>query len=186
MRAIRTLKVGEQSPEVPFYIKKGAKFEKHFSNQFFAGKRVLVLGVPGAFWTDYPSPMVSGYDYHFQSFAELGIQDIFVTTTNDTYVLNSWFNSLEVKNLKALPDSNGDWAESVGLYIDMRDEGMGFRSHRYAMILEDGVLKKLFYEDLTHDPHTCFTETNAEKVLSFIKENQDTWYRFSSVQNLDG
>jgi peroxiredoxin len=181
MGVIRTLKVSDKIPDVQFFVKNGAKFDSVNSIETFESKRVLVLGIPGAYWTDYPSSMISGYDYHFQRFQELGIDEIFVTTTNDGYVLRSWFKDLGIKNLKALPDGNGDWAKSVGFCIDMTESGLGYRSHRYAMILEDCLLKKLFYEDLTHDPHTCFTETNAESVLTFIEENQNTWYQFSNA-----
>lgn len=183
MNTIKTLKVGELVPSVDFHIKVGAQFESLNSNRLFEGKRTLVLGVPGAFWSDYPSSMVSGYEYHFQSFVDLDFTDIYVTTTNDAYVMNAWFEGLKIKKLKALPDGNGDWARSIGFCVDMRAEGFGFRSHRYAMILENGLLKKMFYEDFTHDPHTCFTQTNAETLLSFIRENQDTWYQFSKVKD---
>ncbi len=186
MNAIKILKNGDQIPNVQFYIKDGANFETFNSLENFKDKRILIVGAPGAFWSDYPSSMIPGYDYHFNKFVELGIQDIFVTTTNDGYVLNNWFRSLGIKNLKGLPDGNAEWAKSIGFCVDMTNEGFGHRSHRYVMILENCLIKKIFYEDFTHDPHTCFTETNPESILDFLEKNQNTWYQFSKTKENHG
>lgn len=182
--SIKILKIGETSPNVNFRIKTGATFQEVWSADLFKDKRVLVLGIPGPFWTDYPSSMLLGYEFHFAEFIQFGINEIYVTSTCDSYVMSAWLNHLNVKKIKPLPDGNSAWATKTGLLIDMSDTSMGLRSHRYAMILENNSLKKLFYEDFTHDPHTCFTETNAEKVLGFLKDNQKTWLTFS--RRIDG
>ncbi len=178
--AIRMLKIGEKVPDVTFHVKAGAGFQKVLSREIFSGQQVLVLGVPGVFVTDYPSSMVQGYEFHYSKFKALGIDEIYFTSTNDSYVMSAWFHAEKIVNIKPLPDGNADWAEGVGFHVDMKTSGMGLRSHRYAMFVEDGVLKKVFYEDFSHDPHTCFTETNAEKILDFLRANQHTWLQFGS------
>lgn len=177
--AIRIIRVGERVPEVTFQIKAGAGFSYCNSLECFNKGRFLVLGVPGIFVSDYPSSMLMGYEHHAVQLNQLGIDQIYFTCTNDSYVVSQWMRSQEIKNLLPLPDGNGDWASAIGFLVDMKRSHMGTRSHRYAMIIENQIVKKVFYEDFTHDPHTCFTETNAERVIQYLKENQTTWLRYS-------
>ncbi len=176
--AHRMLRLGEDIPETSFFFKEGVNYISRSSREVLGEGLCLVLGIPGAFWSDYPSSMLGGYQFNQQKFKDFGFSEIFVTAVNDSHVLNAWAKDQGLTSLKFLPDGNGDWAKSIGMLVDFTSEGFGFRSHRYAMIVEGGKLKKLFYEDFSHDPHTCFTETNAESVLGFLEKNQESWMQF--------
>ncbi len=181
--AIKMIKIGDMCPNINFVVKSGAQEISLNTHQEFRKKRILVCGIPGPYLPDYPSSMVWGYDYYYEKLQSLGIQDVYITSTFDYHVLKSWVDGLELKKIKLLPDGNSDWAEQCGLLVDMRNTKLGLRSHRYAMILEDGVLKKIFYEDFSHNPHTCFTETNVEKVMEFVAVHQTTWMQLG--QNIN-
>lgn len=180
--AINILKVGSFVPDVSFLQLDKIGVKEVQTHKMFAKKLVLVLGVPGPFISDYPASMVMGYDFHAEKFKKIGVDEIFVTSTFDIFVMLAWFKEMNITGLRIMPDPNQTWVEQVGLLVNMRDYNLGDRSHRYAMIVQDNVLKKIFYEDFSHDSRTCFTETNAEKVLDFIRANKSSWL-LSAVKN---
>ena len=172
------IKLGQQIPNTTYKIKKGPEYIIKNTREEFKDKKILILGIPGAFVSDYPSNMLAGYEYNFKKIIALGIDDIYCTTVHDYYVMRQWFKSESIEQIKLFPDGNAQWAEQVGFDIDMSDSYMGTRSHRYAMLIDNNHLKRVFYEDFTHDPHTCFTETNAEKIIDFLEKTKNTWEKF--------
>jgi peroxiredoxin len=176
---VKIIKIAEEIPDIAFRFKEGPKWVTQSTHQSFAKKRIILLGVPGAFLSDFPSTMVSGYEHSFQKFRDLGIDEIYCTAVHDYDVMKNWFKSDAIKNIKIFPDGNADWAQKTGFLVDMSDSNMGHRSHRYVMIIDNLRVKKVFYEDFTHDPHTCFVNCSAERVLQDLTKNQTTWERFS-------
>jgi peroxiredoxin len=177
---IDIIKLGDEIPNTTFMIKQGAEMLIKETRVVFKDKKILLLGIPGAFVSDYPSSMLSGYEHHYHTIKNLGIDDTYCTSTNDYYVMSKWFIDESIENVKMFPDGNSDWAKQTGFINNMSQSFMGVRTHRYAMIIDHGIVKKVFYENFTHDPHTCFTETNVEKVITYLDNIQKTWENFSS------
>jgi len=113
----------------------------------FAGKRVLVFGLPGAFTPTCSTQQLPSFDERFEEFREKGIDEIYCVSVNDTFVMNSWFESLGIKNVYPLPDGNGEFTHLIGAECSKSNLGFGYRSWRYAVVINDGVIEKAFIED---------------------------------------
>jgi thioredoxin-dependent peroxiredoxin len=153
-------------PEVILPQRVGGEFVTLDTQQQFAGKRVIVFGLPGAFTPTCSTQQLPGFDENFEKFQEKGIDEIYCVSVNDTFVMNSWFESLGIKNVYPLPDGNGEFTHLIGAECSKSNLGFGYRSWRYAVVVNDGVIEKAFIEDGYQD--------NAESDP----------YEFSSPENL--
>jgi|TARA_B100001094_G_C18176466_1_gene798163 peroxiredoxin len=153
-------------PEVILPQRVGGEFVTLDTQQQFAGKRVIVFGLPGAFTPTCSTQQLPGFDENFEKFQEKGIDEIYCVSVNDTFVMNSWFESLGIKNVYPLPDGNGEFTHLIGAECSKSNLGFGYRSWRYAIVVNDGVIEKAFIEDGYQD--------NAESDP----------YEFSSPENL--
>jgi peroxiredoxin len=104
-------------------------------------------------------------------FKEHGIDEIYCMSVNDSFVMNAWADKQKLENVKVIPDGNGEFTEKVGMLCSKRDKCFGDRSWRYAAIINDGVVEKVFEEpgkadDVTTDP---YGESSPENVLKFLQ-----------------
>ena len=134
-------------PEVILPQRVGGEFVTLDTQQQFAGKRVIVFGLPGAFTPTCSTQQLPGFDENFEKFQEKGIDEIYCVSVNDTFVMNSWFESLGIKNVYPLPDGNGEFTHLIGAECSKSNLGFGYRSWRYAIVVNDGVIEKAFIED---------------------------------------
>ena len=141
-----TIAVGDRIPDVPLAIATPDGPQPTTSGAYFAGKRVALFAVPGAF-----TPTCSAR--HLPSFvdkaAELkakGVDEIAGISVNDPFVMAAWNKSDGSEDITMLADGNGDFAEAVGLTMDGSKFGMGKRSQRYSMLVNDGVVEQLNVE----------------------------------------
>ena len=134
-------------PEVILPQRVGGEFVTLDTQQQFAGKRVIVFGLPGAFTPTCSTQQLPGFDENFEKFQEKGIDEIYCVSVNDTFVMNSWFESLGIKNVYPLPDGNGEFTHLIGAECSKSNLGFGYRSWRYAAVVNDGVIEKIFIED---------------------------------------
>ncbi len=112
----------------------------------FAGKKVVLFAVPGAFTPTCSERHLPGYVAHFDRFRERGIE-VACMAVNDPFVMQAWGETQHVpKGLRMLSDGNGDFARALGLEMDASAYGMGLRSKRFALYADDGVLRQLFVE----------------------------------------
>lgn len=141
-----TIAVGDSIPEVVLkHLRDG--LEAVDTHTLFAGRKVLLFAVPGAFTPTCSAKHLPGYVEHFEAFRKRGIE-VFCTAVNDPFVLQAWGRSqLVPEGLHLLPDGNAELARALGLEIDASGSGMGLRSRRYALYAEDGVVKALFVEE---------------------------------------
>ena len=125
-------------PEVILPQRVGGEFVALDTVEQFAGKRVIVFGLPGAFTPTCSTQQLPGFDENFEKFQEKGIDEIYCVSVNDTFVMNSWFESLGIKNVYPLPDGNGEFTHLIGAECSKSNLGFGFRSWRYAAVINDG------------------------------------------------
>jgi len=129
-------------------------------------KKVVVFGLPGAFTPTCSTSHVPRYDELFPAFKKAGVDDVVCVTMNDTFVTNAWKRELGTQNVKYLPDGNGDFTRALGLAVDKKHLGFGERSWRYSMLVEDGVIKKMFLEpEKEGDP---FENSDADTMLQHL------------------
>ena len=172
------IEVGQQVPNVDFPVRVPNEDGETVwgtlnSETEFAGKRVIIFGLPGAFTPTCSSQQVPGYEGNFKKFQALQIDDIYCISVNDCFVMAEWRDSLGVENVKFIPDGNGEFTHKFGAECKKSNLGFGFRSWRYAAVLNDGKVEKMFIEDgfsdnIESDP---FLISNAETVLEYLGNN---------------
>jgi peroxiredoxin len=157
-------------PEVILPQRVGGEFVTLDIAEQLAGKRVIVFGLPGAFTPTCSTQQLPGFDENFEKFQEKGIDEIYCVSVNDTFVMNSWFESLGIKNVYPLPDGNGEFTHLIGAECSKSNLGFGYRSWRYAVVVNDGVIEKAFIEDgyqdnAESDPYEISTPENLLENL---------------------
>jgi glutaredoxin/glutathione-dependent peroxiredoxin len=134
------------------------------TDALFAGKRVVLFAVPGAFTPTCSAKHLPGFIQHAGAFHEKGVDLIACLSVNDAFVMGAWGNAQGAGDkVIMLADGNGDFTKAVGLEMDAAKFGMGLRSQRYAMLIEDGVVTKLFVED-----PGAYAVSSAEHMLKEV------------------
>ena len=117
------------------------------TDDIFAGKKVALFAVPGAFTPTCSAKHLPGFKDHVADFQAKGVDTIACVSVNDAFVMKAWGESQSVGDaILMLGDGNGDFTKAIGLEMDGSKFGMGQRSQRYSMIVEDGVVKELNVE----------------------------------------
>jgi peroxiredoxin len=137
----------------------------------FAGKRVVVFSLPGAFTPTCSTFQLPGYDEKYDDFISLGIDDIYCLSVNDSFVMNAWFKSQGIQNVKPIPDGSGDFTYAMGMSVTKANLGFGFRSWRYAMVVNDGEIEQLFEEPgkVGNCPVDPYEVSDPDTVLQYLK-----------------
>ncbi len=153
-------------PNVTFKLRANDEWAERSTNEIFKNRTVVVFSLPGAFTPTCSSTHLPGYDELAPKFFENGVDEIICMSVNDTFVMNSWSADQNTKNISFIPDGNGDFTEAMGLLVDKSDIGFGKRSWRYAMLVKDGIIDKMFIEpEVPGDP---FEVSDATTMLKYI------------------
>ncbi|MEZ5871886.1 MAG: peroxiredoxin [Nitratireductor sp.] len=143
-----TISVGEKLPHATFKIMTEDGPGQMTTEELFAGKKVVLFAVPGAFTPTCHMNHLPGFVEHFDTIKAKGIEEIAVVSVNDVWVMNEWAKSSKGKGkIHFLADGAAEFSKAVGLDVDLSVAGMGVRSKRYSMIVDDGVLKALNIEE---------------------------------------
>jgi len=140
-----TIQVGDQIPEVILKrIRDGV--ETVDTRALFDGRKAVLFAVPGAFTPTCSEKHLPSFVEHFDEFRKRGIE-VFCVSVNDPFVMQAWGKSQDVPDgLQMLADGNADLVKALGLEMDASSYGMGIRAKRFAMYVEDGVVRNLFVE----------------------------------------
>jgi len=142
-----SIKVGDKLPEATFMTMGADGPEPVTTAQVFDGKRVALFAVPGAFTPTCSAKHLPGYKERAGDFSAKGVDAIACTSVNDVFVMSAWGKDQGVSDeMQMLADGNGAFAKSIGLELDASGFGMGGRSQRYAMVVNDGVVEALHVE----------------------------------------
>ena len=141
-----TIQVGDRLPDVPLAIGTPDGPQPTTSGEFFRGKKVALFAVPGAFTPTCSARHLPSYVEKAQDLKSQGIDEIACISVNDPFVMAAWGKADGSDEIVMLADGNGAFAEAVGLGMDGSKFGMGKRSQRYSMIVNDGVVEKLNVE----------------------------------------
>lgn len=157
---------GVRIPEVTFRARKDGGWHDVKSDELFEGRRVVVFSLPGAFTPTCSSTHLPRYEELAPVFAANGVDEVVCLSVNDGFVMEAWAKDQGVENVTVLPDGNGEFTEAVGMLVDKADLGFGKRSWRYSMLVDDGVIAKMFIEpDRPGDP---FEVSDADTMLAFV------------------
>ncbi|WP_332770563.1 peroxiredoxin [Phenylobacterium sp.] len=142
-----TIKVGDKLPAATFAAGTAEGPRPMTTDDVFAGKKVALFAVPGAFTPTCSARHLPGFKEHVADFRAKGVDSIVCLSVNDAFVMKAWGENQGVgDDIIMLGDGNGDFTKAVGLGMDGSKFGMGARSQRYSMLVEDGVVKELNIE----------------------------------------
>ena len=142
------------------------------TQDIFNNKRVLVFSLPGAFTPTCSTYQVPGFEENYDKIRAMGIDEIYVLSVNDTFVMRKWMLDQNIKNLKFIPDGSGRFTRQIGMLVDKDNLGFGMRSWRYAMVVNNGVIEKWFEEpgfcdNCETDP---YGESSPENVMKYLEK----------------
>lgn len=141
-----TISVGDKLPDVTL-IKAGAEGPSQVSSsEFFAGRRVALFSVPGAFTPTCSAKHLPGFVEKAAELKAKGVDEIVGTAVNDAFVMSAWNKAAGSNDITMLADGNGDFVEALGLTMDASGFGMGKRGQRFSMVVNDGVVEQLNVE----------------------------------------
>lgn len=159
-----TIKVGDKIPGVTLYRMGANGPEPVPTDDYFKGRKVVVFGLPGAFTPTCSAKHVPGYLKHAGDFAAKGVDAIACISVNDAFVMGAWGKDQGVGDkIDMLADGSADFAKAAGLVLDLTERGLGIRSQRYAMVVDDGVVKTISVEE-----GGVFEVSAAEKMLDAV------------------
>jgi len=160
---------GQRVPEVTFRTRDGSQWKDVKTSDVFAGKKVVVFALPGAFTPTCSSAHVPRYNELLPAFKSKGVDSIVCISVNDAFVMSEWAANQHAKDIVFLPDGNGEFSEKMGMLVDKSAIGFGKRSWRYSMLVDDGVIKKMFIEpEKDGDP---FEVSDADTMLKYLDPN---------------
>ena len=139
--------IGEKLPAATFKTMTPDGAKDLTTADVFAGKRVVLFAVPGAFTPTCSNNHLPGFVKNAAAIKAKGVDTIAVTGVNDVFVMNAWKKSAGADSIEFLADGSAAWAKAVGITADLTERGLGLRSGRYAMVVDDGVVKTLNVED---------------------------------------
>jgi len=162
-------KEGSQVPQVTFRTRKDNEWLDVTTDDLFKGKKVIVFALPGAFTPTCSTTHLPRYNELAPVFVENGVDDIVCLSVNDGFVMNAWQEDQHAENITFIPDGNGDFSEGMGMLVGKDDLGFGKRSWRYSMLVNDGVVEKMFIEP--EKPGDPFEVSDADTILDYINPN---------------
>ncbi len=156
---------GDRVPEAIFHVMTAEGPSEITSGDVFSGKKVVLFAVPGAYTPTCHMKHLPGFIQHADDFKAKGVDTIACTAVNDPFVLDHWAKATGGEGkVMFLADGNAKFAKAIGADFDGSAVGLGTRSKRYAMLVEDGVVKSVHVEDSPAQ----VTSSSAETLLSEV------------------
>ena len=140
------IQVGEKMPAGSFTVMTESGPGSMSTDELFAGKKVVLFAVPGAFTPTCSQTHLPGYVVNADAIKGKGVDSIVCLSVNDAFVMGAWGDSANAQALQMVGDGNGDFTKALGLEMDGSGFGLGTRSQRYAMIVDDGTVTTLAVE----------------------------------------
>lgn len=156
------IQVGDKIPDAAVTVAGQGGHENVNSQSLFAGKKVVMFALPGAFTPTCSAAHLPGYVVAADQFKEKGVDSVICLSVNDAFVMEAWGAAQNAENITMLADGGGALTKAMGMEMDTADFG-GVRSQRYAMIVDDGVVSLLNLE-----PPQTFEGSKAEVILAAL------------------
>ena len=150
----RKSRVGQKVPVANLAEFRDNRVQEIDSGALFAGRRVILFALPGAFTPTCSTAHVPGYVARLSDFRDAGIDEVVCLAVNDPYVMNAWQHAEKADGIRFIADPMGEFTEAMGMSVDHRGESLGMRSWRYSMLVVDGTIDTMFIEpDKPGDPY---------------------------------
>jgi peroxiredoxin len=146
------------------------RWEDKTSADYFAGKRVVLFSLPGAFTPTCSTFQLPDFEKLFPDFQAAGIDAIYCISVNDAFVMNAWGKAQGIENIGLIPDGSGKFTRGMGMLVDKDNLGFGARSWRYGAIVNDGTVEAWFEEEGFED--NCesdpYGESSPQNILKHV------------------
>ena len=156
------VQVGDSIPEATMNIMGDKGPQEITTADIFAGKKVVLFAVPGAFTPTCSMAHLPGFVVHVDAIKAKGVDTVACMSVNDVFVMDAWGKAANAEHLMMLADGNGDFTKALDLVLDASVYGMGARSKRFAMIVDDGVVSLLNVDE------AALEGTSAEAILAAL------------------
>ena len=149
------------------------KWKEITTADYFNNKRILLFSLPGAFTPTCSTYQLPGFEKHYDAIKKHGINEIYCISVNDSFVMNKWAQDQHIRNVKVIADGSALFTNYMNMLVLKDNLSFGQRSWRYAAIINNGVVEKLWEEPGKMDncPDDPYGETSPEKILKYIKSN---------------
>lgn len=159
-----TIKVGDRIPSAILMEMKGGAPQPVKTDDYFAGKKVAIFALPGAFTPTCSAKHLPGFIRHADEIKSKGVDAIACVSVNDAFVMGAWGEQQGAAGkVSMLADGNGDFTRALGLEMDASKFGMGKRSQRFSLVVDNGVVKQLNVEE-----PGAFAVSSAEHMLKHL------------------
>jgi len=164
------IKTGEKIPNVTFHTRANGDWVDVTTDEIFKGRTVVLFALPGAFTPTCSSTHLPGFLEYRDEILAQGVDEIACLSVNDSFVMNAWAKDQMIDDeIRMIPDGNGEFSDGMGMLVDKQQLGFGKRSWRYAAVITDGVVDRLFAEDMSA-PGDPFEVSDAGTVLTYLKQ----------------
>ena len=170
---------GIKCKDVTLKVRRIGKWINVSTNELFKKKRVIVFSLPGAFTPVCSEKQLPGFEKNYNALCEMGIDEVYCISVNDSFVMNAWADYQQLKKVKVLPDGNADFTRSMGMLIKKNHVGFGMRSWRYCTIINNGIIEKWWQEvgindfGEDKDPYELSTPENCLKYLKDLNSSNN-------------
>lgn len=180
------IRIGDKLPDFAFTVMGEERPEKRTSEEIFAGRKVVLFGLPGAFTPTCHHNHLPGYLDCIDGIHALGVDEVAVVSVNDVFVMDAWAELTRAKGKIAfLADGSAEFTKACGLELDLTAAGMGLRCQRFSMVVEDGVVRHLTLEEKAGSAE----RTGAAAIIEQLQSDQkretksNLWQRLSVRYN---
>lgn len=144
------------------------------TDDYFKDKKIILFSLPGAFTPTCSTYQLPNFEKLYSKFLDNGIDDIYCMSVNDAFVMNAWAKHQNIKNVKVIPDGSGDFTRMMGMLVRKDNLGFGLRSWRYAALIDDCNILRIWKEKGFGDNTVKdnYGETSPENILKFLENNK--------------
>lgn len=149
------------------------RWQDKSTDDYFKEKKVILFSLPGAFTPTCSTFQLPGYEKLYDKFIDKGIDEIYCLAVNDSFVMNAWAKSQNLKNVKVIPDGSGEFTRLMGMLVKKDNLGFGMRSWRYAAYIDNCIINKMWVEEGMNDNATgdTYGESSPETLLKYFENN---------------
>ena len=159
-------------PEVTFKYKQGSTdWIDIDTHHLFGRKRTVVFALPGAFTPTCSNKQLPAYEELYPEFMKY-VQEVYCLSVNDSFVMDAWFKLSQIQNVKPIPDGSCEFTSAMGMAVNKANLGFGYRSWRYAMVVNNGEIERIFEEPgkIGLCPADPYDISSPQNVLNYLKE----------------
>ena len=142
------------------------------SDEYFKKYKVILFSLPGAFTPTCSTYQLPRFEELFEEFKALGIDKIYCLSVNDAFVMNAWAKNQNLKSVEVIPDGSAEFTRKMGMLVKKDNLGFGFRSWRYAALIDNKIIKKLWVEDGFGDNtlEDSYGKSSPENILKDLNQ----------------